>query len=449
MASRSFRQWLEELDRKDDLVNIDRPVSTEFEAAAFIKKSCDVAGPAFRFSNIEGHEMAVTGGLYGAKRRVLDALGVESHAAGVEKYLNIIENPVTPVLVDDGPIQEVVETEPDLENIPIVKHSERDAGHYITAGVAVAELPHTGSRGQGIHRMLRRGPRELTIWAPEERRIGYAYRLNADTGQPTEVAVVLGASPAVTMGAITSVGHGVDKFGVAGAIQDKPVELVQCETVDLAVPADAELVIEGKILPDTSVPEAPFGEVAGCYSGRQRTPIVEVSAITKRADAIYHTILTGFPPTENSLMQWVPRSARVRRDAERAVPGVHQAMVKCGETGGNGVYEAFVAIDKRLDGDPWNVICSVLGGRSQAKYCTVVDDDVDLTDERQVNWAMNTRVQPVRDVHTFPTMDGGPLDPSGDHRQSQKMGIDATVPLDEDWTRYERVEVPGTDNVSW
>lgn len=447
MPAVSLRAWADSLDERGDLVVVDDPVSTRYELAAYVKRSCSEAGPAFRFTNVEGHDVDVLAGLYGAKRRILEAVGVDSHAEGVEAYREL--NRIDPVLVDDGPVREVVDDEPDLEALPVVQHSERDVGPYVTGATLVANLPHTGVRGQGIHRMLRRGPRELTIWAPAERRIGYAYRLNGDRGEPTELAVVVGPPPAVTMGSIANVPHDVDKFAVAGGLAGEPIELVECETIDVAVPAEAELVIEGRILPDTSVPEAPFGEFPGTYTGERETPVVEVTGITRRADAVYHTVLTGFPPTENNLMNWLPRSATVAQDAARAVPSVAQATVKCGPTGGNGMYEAFVAIDKRLDGDPWNVVCSVLGGRSQAKYCTVVDDDIDLYDEAQVNWALNTRVQPDRDVHTFPTMTGAPLDPSGPPRQSQKMGVDATVPLDEDRTRFEQVRVPGSDDVEW
>lgn len=449
MAPTSLRGWAASLRRRDDLIVIDEPVSTRFELAAYVKKSCEEAGPAFRFTNVEGHDMDVFAGLYGAKRRILEAVGVGSHAAGVQAYRRAHADRIEPVVVDDGPVRAVVDDDPDLEAIPIVHHSERDAGHYITASTLVAALPHTGVRGQGIHRMLRRGRRELTIWAPPERRIGYAYRLKGERNEPTEVAIVVGAPPAVTMGSIANVPHDVDKFAVAGGLAGEPIELVGCETIDVEVPADAELVIEGRILPDTAVPEAPFGEFPGTYTGERETPVVEVTGLMRRADAVYHTILTGFPPTENNLMNWLPRSATVAQDAERAVPAVDQAVVKCGPTGGNGMYEAFVSIDKRLEGDPWNVVCSVLGGRSQAKYCTVVDADIDLYEDAQVNWALNTRVQPDRDVHTFPTMTGAPLDPSGPPRQSQKMGIDATIPLDEDRARYEAVRVPGSDAVTY
>lgn len=449
MTWKSLRKWVDSLKERGDLLEIDDRVSTKYELAAYIQRSCAEEGPAFRFTNVEGHEMDVLGGLYGTRDRVLEAINAPSHAEGVEKFRMADQNTIDPVVVDDGPVREVVETDPDLYDVPVVKHSERDAGHYISAGTLVANLPHTGVRGQGIHRMMRRDSDELTIWAPEERRIGYAYRVNADAGEPTEVAVVIGPPPEVTMGSISNVTHSVDKFGVAGGLAGEPVELVPCETIDIEVPAKAEMVIEGVIRPERIVPEAPFGEFPGCYSGQQETPVVEVDCITRRADAMYHTILTGFPPNENTYMNWVPRSATVETDAERAVPSVDQATVRCDPNGGNGMYEAYVSIDKRLDGDPWNVVCSVLGGRSQAKYCLVVDEDIDLYERRQINWAVNTRVQPDRDVHTFPTMTGAPLDPSGPPRQSQKMGVDATVPLDEDREKFEPVHVPGVEDVEW
>lgn len=445
----SLREWLATLRDQKDLVEINDPVSTKYEIAAYIKKSCNEGGPAFLFTNVKGHSMDVAGGLYGTKERILQALGVDSHREGVELYKQADQNRIEPEVKQTGPVRDIVDTDPDLTEVPIVHHSERDAGHYITGATLVANLPHTGVRGQGIHRMMRRNADELTLWAPEERRIGYAYRTNAEEGEPTELAIVVGPPPCVTMGGISNVPHDTDKYSVAGGIAGESIELVPCETLDVDVPAHAEMVIEGVIRPDRDVPEAPFGEFPGCYSGERKTPVVEITGIMRRNDAMYHTVLTGFPPTENNLMNWIPRSATVRQDAERAVPTVDQAVVKSGQSGGNGMYEAFVSIDKRLEGDPRNVISSVLGGRSQAKYCVVVDSDINLYDEVQVNWAINTRVQPSRDVDKFETMTGAPLDPSGPSRQSEKMGIDATIPLDDDREKYDRVEVPGVENVDW
>ncbi len=452
MVEKSLREWAENLEKRGDLVVIDKEVSTKFEIAAYIKKSCEVEGPAFRFTNVTGHETEVIGGFYGTKARILESVGVETHEQGVAKYVDATNNLIEPELVSKAPVKEVIKTgeDVDLYEIPLVHHSKMDLGDYITGASLIANLPHSGVRGSGIHRMYRQSKQELTIWAPPERRIGYAYRVNQDKGEPTEVAVVIGPPPAVTMGSISNVPHFIDKLSVAGGLQGSAIELVKCATIDVDVPAHAEMVIEGIIRPEKLVEEAPFGEFPGTYGPKQMSPIVEITGIMHRSDAMYHTILTGFPPTENNLMNWLPRSATVRQDAERAVPSVKQAIVKCDPySGGNGMYEAFVSIDKRLEGDPRNVIAAVLGGRCQAKYCVVVDSDIDLYDERQINWALNTRVQPHRDVMTFPAMTGAPLDPSGPPRQSEKMGIDATVPLDGDKFTFSRVTVPGTDEVEW
>jgi UbiD family decarboxylase len=446
----SLRAWSEDLERRGDLVVVDEPVSPEYEIAAYVKKSCEEEGPAFRFTNVEGHDMDVQAGFFAAKRRILEALGGETKKEAEENVVNATSDRIEPNLVDDGPVKEVIDSEPTLDELPIVTHNEKDVGPYITSGVQVANLPHTGVRGQGIYRQLVTGERELSLWSPEERRVGYAYRVNAEEGKPTEMAVVLGSSPSVIFGSIANVDHTVDKYEVAGALKGEPVDLVSCETIDVDVPANAEIVIETLIHGDEKNPEAPFGEYPGIYSEQnEETPRVEVTGIMRREDAIYDTVLTGLPPNEDGMMNWIPRCASVRASAESAIPGVDQVDVKIGPAGGNGVFQARVAIDKRLDGEPWNVVSSVLGGRSQAKYCMVVDDDIDLDEEAEVDWAWETRVQPERDVRSFPTMVGAPLDPSGPKRQAQKMGIDATIPLDEDPERYEPTRVPGKDDVEW
>ncbi|TYT62643.1 UbiD family decarboxylase [Natrialba swarupiae] len=450
MAWKSLREWSEDLKDRGDLVVVDEPVSPEYEIAAYVKKSCEEEGPAFRFTNVEGHDMDVHAGFFAAKRRILEALGGETKKEAETNMVEASSDRIEPTLVDDGPVKEVIDTEPNLDEIPIVTHNEKDVGPYITSGVQVANLPHTGTRGQGIYRQLVTGKRELSLWSPEERRVGYAYRVNAEEGEPTEMAIVIGASPSVIFGSIANVGHDIDKYSVAGGLMNESVELVPGETIDVDVPAHAEIVIETLIHGDEKNPEAPFGEYPGVYSEQnENTPRVEVTGIMRREDAIYDTVLTGLPPNEDGMMNWIPRCASVRASAQQAVPNVNQVDVKIGPSGGNGVFQARVAIDKRLDGDPWNVISSVLGGRSQAKYCMVVDDDIDLDEEAEVDWAWETRVQPQRDVYTFPTMTGAPLDPSGPKRQAQKMGIDATIPMDEDSERYEPTRVPGKDDVEW
>jgi 2,5-furandicarboxylate decarboxylase 1 len=234
---------------------------------------------------------------------------------------------------------------------------------------------------------------------------------------------------------------------VAGALAGRPIELVACKTVDAEVPADAEVVVEGHFVPGVREAEGPFGEVAGTYGLRGNRHVFEVSAITRRRDAMYQTALTGMPTTDNHVQAWPAICESIKRMAQLACPEVVDVHAI------GPYYIAVVAIKKRLAYEARNVILSVLGptaGAPQAKYCIVVDPDVNVRDLNQVLWAVYTRCQPSDDVMIFPAMVGAPLDPSAPvHRHSSKMGFDATVPLGESRDRYNRVIVPGADQVSW
>lgn len=257
---------------------------------------------------------------------------------------------------------------------------------------------------------------------------------------------MIGAPPAYPIAATARVAHHVDKAGVAGALLGHPLEAYRCATVDLTVPA-AELVLEGVLLAGVREEEGPFGEMTGCYSGTRSAPVMEVRAITMGEQPIFQDALTGMPMTEDQTLNWLPRTVAILEDARRVHPEVVAVnwSVEDGE-----IYRALVGIKKRVETEPWNVIFHVLGGNSLVKTCVVVDEDIDLYDARQVAWAINTRVQPHRDLHVLPTMVGAPLDPSASlPNQTSKLGIDATIPLGEDRAQYERIQVPGVGRVTW
>ena len=335
----------------------------------------------------------------------------------------------------------------DCATLPIVVHSGLDAGRYLTAGVMFGRDPETGVLGVGLQRMQLKGPRRFGVNMPAERRVGRAVLKAEDRGEPFGVAVVLGAGPFVDLGSQAKIPHAQEKLGVAGALAGRPIELVACKTVDAEVPADAEIVIEGHFLPEVREPEGPFGEVAGTYGLLGDRHVFEVSAITMRRDAMYQTALTGMPTTDNHVQAWPAICESIKRMAQLACPEVVDVHAI------GPYYIAIVAIRKRLAYEVRNVILSVLGptaGAPQAKYCIVVDPDVNVRDLNQVLWALYTRCQPDADAMIFPPMVGAPLDPSAPvHRHSSKMGFDATVPLGGSTERYQRVFVPGADQVSW
>jgi 2,5-furandicarboxylate decarboxylase 1 len=444
-----FRAYLEALAKAGQLARIDKPVSPEFEIAAYVRKSSDTDGPAFVFENVVGHPgWKLAAGLYGTMARLPVALGCGIGEV-VDRYGDAVRNPIAPRRVASGPCQEIVLTgeQADCTQLPIVVHSERDAGRYLTAGVMFGRDPETGVLGVGLQRMQLKGPRRFGVNMPAERRVGRAVLKAEDRGERFGVAVVLGAGPFVDLGSQAKIPHAQEKLGVAGALAGAPIELVACKTVDADVPADAEIVVEGHFVPGLREPEGPFGEVAGTYGLLGDRHVFEVSAITMRKDAMYQTALTGMPTTDNHVQAWPAICESIKRMAQLACPEVVDVHAI------GPYYIAVVAIKKRLAYEARNVILSVLGptaGAPQAKYCIVVDPDVNVRDVNQVLWALYTRCQPSADALVFPPMVGAPLDPSAPvHRHSSKMGFDATVPTGESRERYNRVVVPGADQVSW
>jgi UbiD family decarboxylase len=419
--------------------------------AAYVRKSSDTDGPAFLFEDIEGYPgWRLAAGLYSTRRRIAVALDC-AEAETSQVYARAVQDPLPPEVGSGrgAPCKEIVWTgeEADLTRLPIVTHSEDDAGPYITSAVDVAKDPDTGVRGLAISRLQATGPRRLGINSPPERRIGRFHLKAEEQGRPLGVAIVVGAGPAVDLASQARVPHTVDKYGIAGRLAGRPVSLVPCETIDVEVPGHAEIVIEGNMLPHVREPEGPFGEVLGTYGLRAPRPVIEVTAITMRRDAMYHTALTGMPTTENHLMTMPSYEEALRRVASMAVPEVVDAAVLWFP------FLVAVSIRKRMTFEARNVIHTVLGptaGTPQPKYCVVVDDDVDVHNLQEVLWAVMTRVQPERDVVILSTMVGAPLDPSApEYRHSSKMGIDATKPQGAPADRFKRVVVPGADRVRW
>lgn len=443
-----FRGFLSYLEEKDELKRIKKEVDPKFEVAAYIRKSCDVSGPAFLFEKVKGFDKwRYAAALYSSRRRVAMGMGCESEQQVLERYRDAVEKPVEPKIVGDGPCQEVMMKGDavDLGKIPLSTHSGRDAGLFITSAVEIAKHPDTGTRLLGIHRLQLRGKDELAFWGPPEKRIGRAFLRSQDMGKPLDIAVVIGNEPAVDLASQAKVQHDVDKMAIAGAIRKEAIALVPCKTVNLEVPRGAEIVIEGKMMPNTQRAEGPFGEVTGVYSGTTMSPTIKVTAITMRSQPIMHTVLAGIAPSENGNMVIPAMLEAINRMANQACPEVRSVNVT-----GNSYYTVLISIKKRHEGEAWNVISTVLGGIYQTKYCYVFDDDINVFDQNDVQWAFETRMQPHKNAHTFPVMVGAPLDPSAPiPRHTSKMGFDCTIPLNADRSKFEKVRVPGSDKVSW
>lgn len=442
-----LREFMDVLRDRGDLMTIDRAVNPVFEVTAYARATSDVEGPAILCSNVQGFRIPVVAGIFAARRRMRWALGIEADdpSAYLRAYLDREDRRLPCREVTTAPCKQVIRTGDavDLTRLPILKHCERDAGFYITAGINIGAHPLTGERNASIHRMLLLGRDRLTLFAPLGRHLRTMIEIADERGLALPIATAIGVDPIIQIASQARTPFGVDELEVAGGMRGAPVDIVRCETIPLWVPAGAEIVIEGVTVPKERHPDGPFGEYPGTYSGVAQAPVVQVTAITMRVDAIYQDALTGMPMTENHWMMEPAIHGAVYRIVYTLTPEIAAINVT---PGGATRHHVVVAIRKRHETLPRNIIAAVLGAPLGVKQVIVVDDDIDVFDARMVEWAVNTRVQPDKDVLVLPPMYSPTLDPSAPaSRTSAKWGIDATMPLGRA-DEFVRVYTPGEDS---
>ena len=363
----------------------------------------------------------------------------------LQKFLNGIKNPVPPKLVSEGPCQEDVlkGADVDLGKLPIPIYSDKDAGPYITVGVQISKDPETGAKNASIYRMQVKGKNRLGIMSDVFQHLATQFAKAEAKGNPLEVAVAIGVDPVIPLASQVKAPYGVDELEIAGGIRGQPVEVVKCKTVDLEVPATAEIVIEGKVLPNVRDPEGPFGEFTGFYGKREDNPVVEVTAITHRKNPIFQAALTGLPTTENHVLKEFAYGAAIYEKLKKEYPEVQNVHYS---PAGGAQFLLIISLKQRYKGEAKNVFLSALGNALRPKFVIVVDDDVDIYDPIKVLWAVNFCSQPAEDVVIIPSTGGGPLDPSVPEKDvTSVMGIDATRRFGVEFP--EVVRIPGVEKV--
>ncbi|MBI4489780.1 MAG: UbiD family decarboxylase [Deltaproteobacteria bacterium] len=443
-----LRGYLSYLEKEGQLLRVEEEVDPRFEIAAGIRKTSDIQGPALLFERIKGFPgWRVLGGLFATRKLVALGLVIPEDKL-LERYLTLEERRIPPEMVETGPVQEICwrGDEVDLYRLPIVTHSEKDVGPYITIGVQIGKDPDTGIRNVSIHRMLLLGQDRLSLWAPADHHLGRLILKAEEKGQGLEVATAIGVDPAIIIGSQAKVPFGVDEYFVAGGLRGAPVKLVRCQTIDVEVPAASEIVIEGVTLPGERVADGPYGEYPGCYSEAKQAPVVKVTAITMRRDPIYQTALTGLPVTENHTLIEYANAAVVYREVKKISPEVKAVHMT---PGGTFRHHVIVSIKKRHEEEARNLILGLLSLGIGLKQVTVVDEDIDVYNPLQVEWALSTRMQPDRDIIIIPRLACSTLDPSVPKpRTTAGWGIDATMPLG-DSGRFQKVKVPGGEKVKY
>ena len=438
----TFREYLERLRAAGQLVDIRTPVDSRHIATLV-----DQSDKALLFHHVMGYDMPVVSGLIRSSERVAMGMGVERYADIEQKLTRAIAQPIASVYVEKSAAREItrIGDDVDLFDLPIPMSSILDGGPMITAGVTIVR-DGEGGLNAGIYRFLLK-EKNLTgidIVTPNNLR-ALAHRA-FEKGEPLPISISIGTHPFEFMGAGYRAPMGVDEMGIAGGLRGAGVPLAMCETIDVPYLADAEIVLEAEILPTGwTWPEGRFGEFTQLMGGLHWNPLVRVKAVSHRRDAIYYAL---HMPWEVTWLMIPTRWSQLRTALKTAGVQVKDINVTLG---GVGSWHVVISI-KKQSGEGKNALMAALS-IGDIKHAVVVDDDIDVYNALDVEWAIATRVQADRDLFVVKGARAKPLDPSlpvtpaGVVPTGAKVGIDATISEGIPRERYERIAYAYADQV--
>lgn len=435
-----LRSTLDFLRKRNLLLECNREVDHIYEMGAVLSYFNN--RQPILFNKIKNNPFSSIGGLYGDREIIYSLLGM-THENRIERFMDALVNPKPYKVVNTGPIKEnIIKRNIDLPKLlPINKFQEKDSSSFITAGVMVVKDPTTGKFFTSIRRLQVNGGNILSALIASPKLTNDFLELEKQ-GKALEVAIVFGYdAPFLMASQYSSATYGVDKFEIDSSLRGRPLELVACETVDLLVPANAEIVLEGRIVPGKRELEGPFGELMGYYGSQAPHPIIEVSCVLHRNNPIYQT---AFPCREEHVSNGLVREVELYYHLKNQVDVVDVNVTE----GGGYRFNAFVSIRKRREGDGKTAILAALGLNKDLKHVVIVDDDVDIFDLQDIEWAITTRSQASMDYVMVEGALGSSLEPSHDLRGvTDKVGIDATKPLNDQNGKFSRAIIPGYDRI--
>jgi 2,5-furandicarboxylate decarboxylase 1 len=383
-----------------------------------------------------GHTVPVVGGALVSRRHAAVALGC---AVGdlFDRVRSATASPVPPVVVDGGISQQHVQDPVSLGRLPIPVHAPEDSGPFVNAGVVIARDPHSGRHNLSFNRMQVYEPVTTGMNMNTWRDMDEFLRRAEQEGRSLPFAVAIGVDPVLLMAAAFRYDEG-DEYEIAGALRRAPIPVVPATTFDLLVPAEAEFVLEGEVLPGERREEGPMAEFTGHYSGRRPQPIARIRAITHRTDPIYQTIAGA---SGEHLMLGASLMREPRLDSAVRLMSPRIADVRLPGSG----FTAIISVTDARPGEARSIAIAALSFHANTKCVIVVDEDIDIDDPSDVMWALATRVRWERDCTSIPGALGNPLDPSSDRDSVQtKVIIDATIGPDRR-VDYRKVTYPSID----
>ena len=428
-----MKDFLKRLNEIGKLKRVSQPLSTDLEISSVLFANQD---EAYLFEKIKESSLAVAGNLYATIETMKIGLGVPTSVDLAAFTRRSIDSPSS----NKGHVSRFDKSswdnnlEADLAKLPILKHYDREAGHYMTAGIVAAKFPGTDSENLSFHRMFvlsknklvaRIVPRHLDQIAKDMR------------GQKVPVSIVIGPPPAVFLAASLQLQYGLSEYKIANRMMNEKLELESSEETDIAVPTDSEIVLEGHLDYGELAKEGPFVDLTGTYDDIREQPVVTITRMHYRKDSVYQAVLAG--SKEHALFMGLPQELKIRDALSKSIPKVHGINLT---SSSNGYFHCVVSIEKANDGDGKTAIMNCFAASHPLKLVIVVDADVDPFNLSEVEWALATRFQADRGLMQINGAKGSSLDPSSAKSAvTSKLGLDATLPLKGDKAKFERAKI--------
>ncbi|AXV37660.1 MAG: hypothetical protein CIT01_05340 [Methanobacterium sp. BRmetb2] len=425
-----MKNFLKTLEAEFEVIKVDEELSTKFEAAKTLRNH---PKDLVLLENIKESPIKVISGICNTRKKIARALSCEVSQITF-KIMEAMENPIPISKIESVADNFQLSKNADLYKLPILYHYQKDGGAYITAGVIIAKDPDSGIRNASIHRMLVLGKDKLTVRIVPRHLYTY-YKRAEELKKPLDIAIAIGIHPATLLATTTSIPYNADEMEVANHFHKGEMKLIKCETVDLEVP-DCEILLEGQLIPHERAKEGPFVDLTDTYDVIRDEPVIKLKKMHLKENPIYHAILpAGF---EHRLLQGLPQEPRIYNAVLNTLPTVKNVVLT---EGGCCWLHAVVSIHKQTQGDGKNVIMAALAAHPSLKHVVVVDEDIDIFDPEDVEYAIATRVKGDDDIVIVPKARGSSLDPCAlPDGTTTKVGVDATKPLDKK-NKFKRVSL--------
>jgi 2,5-furandicarboxylate decarboxylase 1 len=458
-TSHDLRSFAAQLEERGELVRIRQEVDPRYELPALLQQ-LEQSGHAFIFENVRGADFPLIGGLLNSAVRLGQSIGVDTsgqydhrhHAAAFSKAA---EKPLPHTEVATGPVKDVVLTGAniDLAKLPVPTFFELDSGAFITGAVGISRDKKDGRLNMGFYRSLITGTDTLVINASSMSDLRRIYAAAEQSGEAMPIALAIGVPPALLMAASGKTPEGVSELDLAGGLMGQPVEMVKCETSDLMVPANAEFIIEGVVDFSNKI-ENTLGEFAGQY-GPETAPTTRVVAITHRKDAMFYSIMAGRNPEHNTLgaISTYGMQAIIAANLRKQFPNIKAINVAC-EPKLGAMLHMFIAIDKRNDEEPrklldaaFNATAGIFPVSMITKRIVIVDNDIDVYNLEEVEWAVWTRLSRAEKIMVLPDVKSWELERCvNEDMESVRIGIDGTMDM-EAVDKLLKPVIPGSEGV--